>query len=60
MVRSIKPAISDGSYVIGDMEWDFRNQSGGKVANGVYVMRAIVTFANGEQDTKSAKVILQK
>ncbi len=60
LVRSIKPAISDGSYVIGDVEWDFRNQSGGKVANGVYFMRAIVTFANGEQDTKSAKVILQK
>lgn len=60
MVRSIKPAISDGSYVIGNVEWDFRNQSGAKVANGVYFMRAIVTFANGNQDTKSAKVIFQK
>ena len=60
LVRNIKPTISDGSYVVGDVEWDFRNQSGGKVANGVYFMRAIVTFANGEQDTKSAKVILQK
>ena len=60
MLRSIKPSISDGSYVIGNVEWDFRNQSGAKVANGVYFMRAIVTFANGNQDTKSTKVIFKK
>ena len=60
MVRKITPAIDNGSYVVGNVEWDFRNESGAKVTNGVYYMRAIVSFDNGEQDTKSAKLIYNK
>ena len=60
MVRHITPSVAKGSFVAGLAEWDFCNQSGGKVANGVYYLRAIVTFDNGEQDTKSTKVIFHK
>lgn len=60
MVRQITPTVANGSFVVGSAEWDFRNQSGGKVANGVYYLRTVVTFDNGEQDTKSTKVIFRK
>lgn len=60
MVKMITPTISDGSSVVGRMEWNFRNESGSKVAKGVYYLRAIVTFDNGEQDTKSTKLIYHR
>ena len=60
MVKQITPTISDGSSVVGHIEWDFRNESGSKVAKGVYYLRAIVTFDNGEQDTKSTKLIYHR
>lgn len=60
IVRTITPTIDNGSYVIGNVEWDFRNESGGSVSNGIYFLRAIVSFDNGEQDTKSAKLIYHK
>lgn len=60
MVKKITPVINDGSSVVGHIEWDFRNESGSKVAKGVYYLRAIVTFDNGEQDTKSTKLIYHR
>lgn len=57
LVRKLTPSIAEGSSVVGNIDWDFDTEGGAKVGRGVYFMRAVVTFSDGEQLAKSAKVI---
>ncbi len=57
LVRKLTPNVAKGSSVAGKIDWDFSTENGGKAGRGIYFMRAVVTFSDGEQLTKSAKVI---
>ena len=54
-VRSWQPTL-DNSYVVGPIEWDFRDESGNTVPNGIYVARLRYTI-NGEEEQTHTKIV---
>lgn len=55
IVRAWQPSI-DNSYVVGPIEWDFRDTSGNVVPNGIYVARLRYTI-NGEEEQTHTKIV---
>ena len=53
LVRSITPAVNEGSYVVGPVRWELDG-----VTPGVYLARMLVTTADGETHCSEAKVIV--
>ena len=60
LVRNFEPIVVEGSYAIAETSWDFTNNSGSKVAEGVYIARIVVTTTNDEQHTAHTKIVHSK
>ena len=60
LVRHFAPTVVEGSYAIAETEWNFTNNTGNKVAEGIYMARIIITTHNGEQQTAHTKIIHTK
>ncbi|MBR1517299.1 MAG: type IX secretion system sortase PorU [Bacteroidales bacterium] len=56
-VRYLQPAISDNSYVVGPIEWDFTTATGARLSNGIYIARLQLTGADGEQYVEQTKIV---
>lgn len=54
-IRAWKPTLTN-SYVVGPIEWDFRNASGILVPNGIYLARLRYTI-DGEEQTTYTKIV---
>ena len=54
-VQSWRPTL-ENSYVVGPIEWDFRDESGDIVPNGNYVARLRYTI-NGEEEQTNTKIV---
>ncbi len=59
IVRRLHPYAAEGSYVI-TAPWDLRNESGAKVANGIYVARVTIRTKGGERTTTNAKIAVRQ
>lgn len=59
-IRSFAPTPTEGSYSIGPIRWDFTDESGNGVANGIYLARVILTTREGKMLTSSIKIVLKK
>jgi hypothetical protein len=60
LVKRFAPTVVEGSYAIAETEWNFTNNGGGKVAEGIYMARIVITTTNGEQHTAHTKIIYTK
>ena len=60
LVQHLTPTVVDGSYAIAQTEWNFTNNAGSKVAEGIYMARIVITTSNGEQHTAYTKIIHTK
>lgn len=59
-VKAFDPVVDNDSFVIGPIEWDFRNQAGAVVAPGMYVARVVITTTAGEHITATTKIVRQR
>jgi hypothetical protein len=50
---SVKPTVSECSYVVGPVRWDLS-----QVSPGMYLARMLVTTADGETHQSTRKVIV--
>lgn len=53
LMLSVKPTVSEGSYVVGPVRWDLS-----QVSPGMYLARMLVTTADGETHQSTRKVIV--
>ncbi len=56
-VRRLTPAVADGSYVVGPVVWDFRDESGATMAGSIYAARVLLTTADKQTVTAVTKII---
>lgn len=54
LVYTVKPAIGEGSYVVGPVRWDLS-----QVSPGMYLARMLVTSDDGKTHQSTAKVIVR-
>lgn len=57
-VASFAPQMQSGSYVVGPIRWDLRNEAGNKVLKGMYLARIRVLTTDGEWLTENTKIIV--
>ena len=60
LIRNFNPTVVEGSYAIAETSWDFTNNNGSKVAEGIYIARIIITTANDEQYSAHTKIVYNK
>lgn len=57
LVRTFKPAVAEGSYVVGPIRWDFTNAAGIPLPNGIYVAHLRLTTTDGEEMSETSKIV---
>ncbi len=57
VVQTFSPTVGRNAFVLDPIVWDFTNAHGIKVQNGIYIVRALLTTANGETKAASCKVV---
>ncbi|MCR4816495.1 MAG: type IX secretion system sortase PorU [Bacteroidales bacterium] len=59
LVASFTPAINPDSFVIGPVDWNLNNNSGVRVAPGIYIARFIATTSDGEKLMQNGKIVVR-
>lgn len=60
LVRTLTPTAIDGSYVVGPVIWDLRDDGGRRVQAGIYPTRCTLITTDGERLTERGKVVVSK
>jgi flagellar hook assembly protein FlgD len=58
LVKTIEENVYASGYNIPPIEWDGSDNGGTMLANGIYIFRALVSTADGDQAHKTEKLII--
>ena len=58
IVRILKESVETTGYKIPDISWDGCNESGSRVARGLYIWRTEAVTSTGEKNTASGRVVI--
>jgi flagellar hook assembly protein FlgD len=60
-IRTLENCPASGPTRLSDCRWDGRDEDGDRVANGVYLVRAVATTYDGKQKTETiGKVVVMR
>jgi hypothetical protein len=58
LLKTLQQTINNAGYRSSDLEWDGRDEWGGKVGKGVYIYRLQVAAPNGKKVSRLQKLVL--
>ena len=58
LVKHFQQTYYDNGYVIGPIDWDGKDEYGGKLSPGMYIAKLGVSSSDGDFTSKSIRVIL--